>query len=522
MAALIHPSTDDFLESLEETVRIEAEQSPLSETLEAMPIWISRGVLYLCILFVIVSLLFACLGRVDEVANAPAVITPQGRLKPVQTDLEGIVTELLVKEGEQVTANQPLARIDSADVVKILSEVRTAERSLEAVQRELNEAIPLKQRQTEIQTAIQQQKIASQEQRQQALQLQIASENRALELLREQHVINQNQQQEKLSRLKLDRKFAKAHADRQEEQLASVMQLVKQSAASRSDLRGAQEKYDTASVALAKVESQINETENESRLQEVTLQTRINEREKAIAAIKVLIAENAVATRQSELEIRRLTGELETQKLNTQHKHDALKVQLTQSQKQARLNLSGMSTELMQRFTNGEFEETDEHLVLAPIDGTVGQIHVTDGEAARRGATLITLIPEGATLVAEVKIPNREVGKVRESMQARFKFDAFPYARHGAITGELNQLVKVAEASRSQSGGSGTGSAAGTGTYYRGYCTLDQTYFRVDGTRKPLLPGMTATTEIVTGRKRIIEVLLQPLLAFQQGKKAEE
>ncbi|WP_417393316.1 HlyD family efflux transporter periplasmic adaptor subunit [Gimesia sp.] len=522
MAALIPPSTDDFLESLEETERIEEEQSPLSETLEAMPIWISRGVLYLCILFVIVSLLFACLGRVDEVANAPAVITPQGRLKPIQTDLEGIVTELLVKEGEQVTANQPLARIDSADVVKILSEVRTAERSLEAVQRELNEAIPLKQRQTESQTAIQQQKIASQEQRQQALQLQIASENRALELLRELHVINQKQQQEKLIRLQLDRKFAKAQADRQEEQLASVMQLVKQSAASRSDLRGAQEKYDTASAALAKVESQINETENDSRLQEVTLQTRINEREKAIAAIKVLIAENAVATRQAELEIRRLTGDLETQKLNTQHKHDALKVQLTQSQKQARLNLSGMSPELIRRFTNGEFEETDEHLVLAPIDGTVGQIHVTDGEAARRGTTLITLIPEGATLVAEVKIPNREVGKVRESMQARFKFDAFPYARHGAITGELNQLVKVAEASRSQSGSSGTGSAAGSGTYYRGYCTLDQTYFRVDGTRKPLLPGMTATAEIVTGRKRIIEVLLQPLLAFQQGKKAEE
>ena len=522
MAALIPPSSDDFLESLDETERIEEEQSPLSETLESMPVWISRGVRYLCILFVIVSLLFACLGRVDEVAKAPAVITPQGRLKPVQTDLEGIVTELLVKEGEQVTANQPLARIDSADVVKILSEVQTAERSLEAVQRELNEAIPLKQRQTEIQTAIQKQKIASQEQRQQALQLQIASEKRALELLQEQHLINQKQQQEKLSRLQLDRKFVKAQADRQEEQLASVMQLVKQSAASRSDLRGAQEKYDTASAALAKVESQINEAENESHLQEVTLQTRINEREKAIAAIKVQIAENAVASQQAELEIRRLTGELETQKLTTQHKYDALRVQLAQSQKRARLNLSGMSPELMQQLTSGNFEETDEHLVLAPIDGTVGQIHVTDGETARRGATLITLIPEGATLIAEVRIPNREVGKVREAMQARFKFDAFPYARHGAITGELNQLVKVAEASRSQSGGSGTGSAAGSGTYYRGYCTLDQTYFRVDGVRKPLLPGMTAQAEIVTGRKRIIEVLLQPLLAFQQGKKAEE
>ncbi|MCA9020014.1 MAG: HlyD family efflux transporter periplasmic adaptor subunit, partial [Planctomycetaceae bacterium] len=269
------------------------------------------------------------------------------------------------------------------------------------------------------------------------------------------------------------------------------------------------------------VESQINEAENESQLQDVTLQTRINDREKAIAAIKVQIAENAVATRQAELEIRRLNGELESQRLNTQLKFDALQVQLTQAQKQARLNLSGMSPELLQRFSSGEFEETDEHLVLAPIDGVVGQIHVTDGETARRGATLITLIPEGATLIAEVKIPNREVGKVRESMQARLKFDAFPYARHGAIDGKLNQLVKVAEEPRSQSGGTGTGSAA-SGSYYRGYCTLEQTYFRVEGNRKPLLPGMTATAEIVTGRKRIIEVLLQPLLAFQQGRKAEE
>jgi multidrug efflux pump subunit AcrA (membrane-fusion protein) len=114
---------------------------------------------------------------------------------------------------------------------------------------------------------------------------------------------------------------------------------------------------------------------------------------------------------------------------------------------------------------------------------------------------VIELIPEGVALEAELKIPNRDVGKVRVGQQVRFKFDAFPFAQHGVLIGKIRSVSPSAR----------PGDSADEEPYYRAQAELGQHHFRVDGEAIPLLPGMTAGAEIKTEERRVLAVMFEPL-----------
>ncbi len=99
---------------------------------------------------------------------------------------------------------------------------------------------------------------------------------------------------------------------------------------------------------------------------------------------------------------------------------------------------------------------------------------------------------------------------MKPGLPVKLKFDAFPFAEHGAIFGELTKIVPEAEGQE------------GPASYYRAYCSLKQGYFRVDGKEVPLLAGMTATAEIVTERKTLLQLLLKPFLELQKTQEASK
>jgi multidrug resistance efflux pump len=67
----------------------------------------------LIILFVI-GVLWACFGRVDIVAIAEGKIVPSGKVKPIQPLEKGVVSRILVKEGERVSRGQVLVELDTS------------------------------------------------------------------------------------------------------------------------------------------------------------------------------------------------------------------------------------------------------------------------------------------------------------------------------------------------------------------------------------------------------------------------
>jgi membrane fusion protein len=76
-------------------------------------------------------------------------------------------------------------------------------------------------------------------------------------------------------------------------------------------------------------------------------------------------------------------------------------------------------------------------ILVAPADGRVVTIRASAGGAVTPGAALATLLPSDARLVAELWVPSRAIGFVREGDEVRLMFDAFPFERFGTGKGRV-------------------------------------------------------------------------------------
>src|SRR5688572_11310570 len=87
---------------------------PLLRIQESPPAPLAGWMLRLLFALLTAAFLWAILGRLDIVAVTDGKLVPSSYLKIVQPAEQGIVREILVKEGEKVEAGQVLIRMDSA------------------------------------------------------------------------------------------------------------------------------------------------------------------------------------------------------------------------------------------------------------------------------------------------------------------------------------------------------------------------------------------------------------------------
>lgn len=149
-----------------------------------------------------------------------------------------------------------------------------------------------------------------------------------------------------------------------------------------------------------------------------------------------------------------------------------------------------------------------QRLVLtAPIAGEVGDIAVEVGQRARPDASLVTIVPSGSSLEVWLYAPSRAVGFVRPGQEVRLLFDAYPYQKYGAGRGVVTEVSRVHIEP--------TAIEADLG--------LQEPVFRIrvriEGLPprelrgdQPLRAGMTLSATLVLERRRLWEVLFNPVL----------
>ena len=96
----------------------------VAEVISRTPWWAARGLIYLIIAFFVVALLWANFSMMDVVAEARAVLVPEGYVKPVQAAGVGIVQSVLVHEGDNVERGQALVQLDATELRTRLSKLR--------------------------------------------------------------------------------------------------------------------------------------------------------------------------------------------------------------------------------------------------------------------------------------------------------------------------------------------------------------------------------------------------------------
>ena len=159
------------------------------------------------------------------------------------------------------------------------------------------------------------------------------------------------------------------------------------------------------------------------------------------------------------------------------------------------------------RIEAGSFQE-----VISPVAGTIAEIGYSPGQAVINRQALVTVIPEGATLEAELYVPSRASGFLKAAMPVSLRLDAFPHQKFGQVGGTVG---RVAGAITMPNEISRAGSE--TEPYYRATAILDSQSIQAWGEEFAFRAGMRLEADIQLESRTLLEWLLEPLFIRRRG-----
>jgi HlyD family secretion protein len=143
--------------------------------------------------------------------------------------------------------------------------------------------------------------------------------------------------------------------------------------------------------------------------------------------------------------------------------------------------------------------------LVAPLDAVVLEIGKKSvGSVVKDAEPLFVLVPLDAPLAAEVEVSPADVGEIQVGDAARIKIDAYPFQKHGTIRG---RVVNVSADAFSRQSAFGQDAY-----YYLARLSLEDTRLQHLPSPTRLLPGMTLTGEIKTGKRTVISYFLYPVI----------
>ena len=141
--------------------------------------------------------------------------------------------------------------------------------------------------------------------------------------------------------------------------------------------------------------------------------------------------------------------------------------------------------------------------LTAPVAGTVQQLAVhTVGGVVTSAQPLLVIVPNDNPLEVEAFVENKDIGFVQAGQNAEVKIETFPFTKYGTLHGTVMQVSGDAIQDEKR------------GLVYAARVKLARTTLNVDGRTVNLSPGMAVTAEIKTGKRRVIEYFLAPLLRY--------
>ncbi len=136
--------------------------------------------------------------------------------------------------------------------------------------------------------------------------------------------------------------------------------------------------------------------------------------------------------------------------------------------------------------------------IRAPVSGTIQRLNVTTrGAVVQPGREVIELVPMDDQLMVEAKISPRDIAFLRPGQRAVVKLTAYDFAIYGGLEAEVEHIS--ADAITDERGDS----------YYLVRVRTEDTGFGEDN---PVIPGMMAQVDIMTGKKTLLEYILKPVL----------
>ncbi len=348
---------------------------------ESPPPKLPRFVLLSVAALFIILLLWACFGKLDVVASAEGRLVPQTWVKIVQPADAGIIVDILVQEGQQVSAGEVLMRMDAgivdADARAIAGELEIRRLQLARIDAELR-GQPL------VNTAGDAPEL-------------FAQVSRQYQAHRQAYLDALAQERANLDKTRHDLQAAQEVLTK----LHKVLPSYQRSAAAYQKLGS-----DGFFSSLAVEEKQRDQLEKEQdlRAQQATVES---------LGSMLQVSENKLAQIQSGYQ-----SELRNERAET----DSALKKLHEEQKKIR-HKSGLLA------------------LRAPQSGIVKDLAThTTGTVVAPGTILMSLVPQSEPLQAEVLVKNEDIGFVHVGQQVQIKLAAYPFQKYGLIAGTIEHI----------------------------------------------------------------------------------
>lgn len=146
-------------------------------------------------------------------------------------------------------------------------------------------------------------------------------------------------------------------------------------------------------------------------------------------------------------------------------------------------------------------DRLDRTFVKSPVNGTINRLLInTVGGVIQPGMNLIEIVPLEGTLLVEAMIKPSDIAFLRPNQDAMVKYTAYDFTIFGGMAAKLEQIN--ADSITDEKGNS----------FYLVRLRTDKNYLGPKTNPLPIIPGMIASVDILTGKKTVLSYLLKPVL----------
>ncbi len=362
------------------------------EVTETPPSPTGRLVMWTILTFIVVGIVWALVGHINEVAVASGKVIPTGQVKTVQVKNKGIIKEIFVREGQHVSEGDKLVVLDptstEADYDSLSKRAAYFKLDIERLEAELaNEPF-------------------------------IPKEDKNLDVA--DITAEKNLYQSRVSQHRAELEAARS----------AVLQREASCNAEKSNL----EKYrGMLEIAI----------EKEQRLQELIVQNAISEFQLLEQTSQRINLEESYAAQQST--VAKAQAELDEANERLANVESSYLKDVMASLVESRKQYLSYSEEIKKA-------DEDQRLstITAPCSGRVYNLSVhTVGGIVTEAQPLLIIVPDGVELELEVWADNKDIGFIKEGQEAEVKVATFNFQKFGMVTAVVDEIAADAYSDKS-------------------------------------------------------------------------
>jgi len=423
------------------------------EVQETPPSPTGRSLMWALLALAVIAVLWASVGHVDIVVTAPGRIVPSGNVKAIQAIEIGTVSAIHVRDGDRVEAGQALVSLDPT----------YADADSHRIGQQVDD-------------------LALERRWRRALEQWLAGSGEQSELLAPGGARDAADHERGAA-------LFRQHLQEISARIASVERERDATLAGLAMARAESARVEATLPILADrvaAYQTLYDAQFGARVTYLEMLQQRTELEKSLPVLRAREAQLAqqLAALDARLVITR--EEQRTQNLLRLAQIEAQRESLLQEEKKAN-------------------QRRQQQVLTAPVAGTVQQLAIhTVGGVVTPAQELLRIVPANAAIEVEALVQNRDIGFISEGQPAEVKVDTFNFTKYGLIDAELVNISDDAVEDPQ------------LGWVFKLRLRLKQDDIAVDAKRVKLSPGMAVTAEIKTGKRRLMEFFLSPLLRYRQ------